>query len=177
MPKILPNIKETIVIEARKMLISSGYGNLNMRFIAKQCGIGVGTLYNYFSDKNELVMEIFNDDWNKTIKAVKALETRNTSLKFKINEIYINIKKFLDNYLEVFMEMAYSAKQKECPRQDIMKPIYNSLETILIFHKNIGEIHCEIPLDKLSHFIISSLVTLCREKYMSFDELYECFNL
>jgi Transcriptional regulator len=177
MPKIIPNIKETVVIEARKMLIQDGYSSFNMRDIAKQCGIGVGTLYNYFPNKDELVRLIFNEDWNAVINFIRTLEMKNCPLKSKINEIYININNFLQNYLDVFMEMAYSNNKNKCHRGDMMNPVYNSLEAILTFHKNIGELHTEVPLDKLSHFITTNLVTLCRDKYLSFDELYDCFKL
>lgn len=177
MPKIIPNIKETIISEARKTLLEDGYSKFNMRDIAKQCGIGVGTLYNYFSNKDELVRAIFNDHWNSVIKFVKSLESKNDSLRNKINEIYISINKFLENYIDVFMEMAYSSNEKKYHSLEIMKPIYTSLEVILAYHKSIGEVHCEIPPDKLSHFIISNLLNLCRDKYLTFDELYECFNL
>lgn len=177
MPKLIPNIKETIVLEARKILIESGYKSFNMRDIAKQSGIGVGTLYNYFSDKDELVREVFIDDWNKAILTVKSLETYNASLKSKINEMYLSINKFLENYLVIFLEMAYSSNVKKCDNADIMNPMYVSMEAILLFHRNLGEVHSEVPLDKLAHFIVSNLVALCREKYISFDDLYSCFNL
>ena len=177
MPKIIPNLKETIVIEAKHMLIKDGYENFNMRDIAKKCSVGVGTLYNYFPNKDNLAIAIFLEDWNQVITNVKSLETKNCTLKTKIYEIYENINEFLKNYMGIFMEMAYSSKESRYDRKDIMNPIYKSIETILKYHKGIGELNCDVPLDKEAYFIVANLVNLCREKFLTFDELYSCMKL
>ena len=54
MPKILENIREKAVAEAREELLGEGYRAMTIRRVAEQLGIGVGTLYNYFPSKEYL---------------------------------------------------------------------------------------------------------------------------
>lgn len=177
MPKIIPNVKETIIFQGRKTLLENGYNSFNMREIAKNSGIGVGTLYNYFSNKDELIIEIFNDDWNLVLKLADAQIERECSLKIKIHDIYIYMHNFLEKYIDAFIEMAYSRNKKQCSHNSIMTPLYSSVEKILLYHKSIGDIKMILSLDKMSHFIISNLVMLCKDKALTFDEMYSCFNL
>ena len=55
MPKIVENVRQRILLEAKKQLEETGYGNMTIRSIASGCGIGVGTIYNYFSSKDVIV--------------------------------------------------------------------------------------------------------------------------
>ncbi|WP_242855580.1 TetR/AcrR family transcriptional regulator [Ruminiclostridium josui] len=72
-PKIIENIKENLILEGRKTLIEKSYKELNIRDIAKTCGIGIGTFYNYFENKEKFVHEIFMDDWRKIIGLSESL--------------------------------------------------------------------------------------------------------
>ena len=55
MPKIVENVKERIILETRKQIKEVGYSKVTIRSIAKACGIGVGTIYNYFESKDVII--------------------------------------------------------------------------------------------------------------------------
>ncbi len=48
MPKIIENLRERLLAEAKRQVMESGYANTTVRSIAKACGVGTGTVYNYF---------------------------------------------------------------------------------------------------------------------------------
>ena len=48
--------KEAIMQVCRRIVAEKGMNALNMRLVADQCGIALGTLYNYFADKDALVL-------------------------------------------------------------------------------------------------------------------------
>ena len=48
----------TIVLEALKLFRSKSYHTTSMADIAKSCGILKGSLYHYFSSKEELMMKV-----------------------------------------------------------------------------------------------------------------------
>ena len=62
MPKIIENIKEQIIEEAKRQLFENGYAKTTIRSVAKACGIGVGTIYNYFPSKEMLISAFMLDD-------------------------------------------------------------------------------------------------------------------
>ncbi len=95
MPKIIENVRETLISEARKQVETMGYSNVTVRSIASACGVGVGTVYNYFESKDMLVATYILEDWGKAIGAINdcSIETDNPEKIFKC--IYTELKKFL----------------------------------------------------------------------------------
>lgn len=63
MPKAIDDLHNTILREARPILVSHGYEQLTIRNVARICGVAVGTVYRYFDSKDELVSEILRNDW------------------------------------------------------------------------------------------------------------------
>lgn len=63
MGKHLENPREYILIRAEELTRTVGLVGLNMRELAKVCGLAVGTVYNYFPTKGDLQMEIVRRFW------------------------------------------------------------------------------------------------------------------
>lgn len=176
MPKIIENAKEKLILEGRKALLEKNYKELNIRDVAKSCNIAIGTFYNYFSNKEEFVSEIFRDDWRSTIGLADSLKASEEPLGEKIKKIYLSMQGFVDRYLTIFYEIAV-LKGYERKRNYDMKDLYIKLEEILSIEKAKGNIKSNLELNKLTHFIISNLMYLSQNKYMSFDELYNHMNI
>lgn len=63
MPKIIPNIREQLLTEAKKQISEQGYGKTTIRSVANACNLGVGTVYNYFNSKDMLIATFMAEDW------------------------------------------------------------------------------------------------------------------
>ena len=63
MPKIIDEARDRILITARRKLFAEGYSGLTLRSVAQECSIAVGTIYNYFKDKDTLVASVMMEDW------------------------------------------------------------------------------------------------------------------
>jgi len=53
------NKKESILLSALELLTQKGVHNTPMSAIAKEAGTGMGTIYNYFKNKDELINELY----------------------------------------------------------------------------------------------------------------------
>lgn len=79
MPKIIQNIEKKINQAALKLLEDHNYQSLNMKLIAAEAEIAVGTLYNYYQNKEELFLAVFKKSWQKTfIKLDQILREEKT---------------------------------------------------------------------------------------------------
>lgn len=54
--------KDKIVMAARQLFAEQGYEAATLRQIAAKAGLGLGTLFNYISDKRDLIYLIFNEE-------------------------------------------------------------------------------------------------------------------
>lgn len=57
--------REVILTASRTMLREKGWAAINMRSVASQCGVAVGSLYNYFGSKTELVAATVESVWKE----------------------------------------------------------------------------------------------------------------
>lgn len=57
--------REEILEASREMLGEKGWSAIHMRSVAARCGVAVGSLYNYFSSKTELVAATVESVWQE----------------------------------------------------------------------------------------------------------------
>lgn len=75
MPKIIENLREQLLAETKKQIEERGYANTTIRSVARACGVGVGTVYNYFESKEMLVASFVFESWKTYLDAMAALST------------------------------------------------------------------------------------------------------
>ena len=117
MPKIIKNLKEQLVTTARAQLSSLGYSGMTVRSVAAECGVGIGTVYNYFENKDALVAAVMIEDWHECLSGVERSKTARDTL-YAIHRALID---FAEKYSAVFQDpeahSAFSAVQGERHKQ------------------------------------------------------------
>ena len=71
MPKKIENIKDTILLKGREILDNGGFDAFNIRAVSKECNIAVGTIYNYYPSKENLIANIMFVDWQNRVGKIK----------------------------------------------------------------------------------------------------------
>lgn len=73
MPKIIENVREQLLAEAKKQIKERGYAETTVRSVAGACGLGVGTVYNYFKSKEMLIASFVYEDWKNYLSYMQSL--------------------------------------------------------------------------------------------------------
>ena len=102
MPKIIDNVREELLKEAKKQLIENGYSHTTIRSVARGCGIAIGTVYNYFPSKDMLIATFMMEDWNTAFSSVERVEK--TNKKELMEGIYNAILSFSAMYEGLFKD-------------------------------------------------------------------------
>lgn len=175
MPKIIENIRENILENGKQMMLEGNYNDFSIRNLAKKCGLGLGTFYNYFLNKEELAYHIFKSDWDKTLIQVDELKCACLPFKKKLHIIYLSLESFLGQYMNIFKEMA-GGDMKGCPH-DYYKEIGIKLSELLEIEKKSGNINPEVEPSKLSYFLLLNMFDSIKKRHLTFDEMYGCINI
>jgi AcrR family transcriptional regulator len=95
MPKLIPNVRERLASDLEELLRKEP-GNASIRALARRSGIAVGTIYNYFPDKEALVNAAFEKQWldivQRAEKAILSAPTRRRALINSVDSIYRDVE-------------------------------------------------------------------------------------
>lgn len=75
--------KKNIINAALKLFSKNGYDNTSVRMIAKEAGISIGLMYNYFQSKEEMVLTILAEAFNDLDSALMAAQEANPKEQFR----------------------------------------------------------------------------------------------
>lgn len=102
MPKIIENVRELLLDTAKKQIKERGYANTTIRSVAGECGLAVGTVYNYFKSKDMLIASFVVADWNSylsDIRGAKLSEPRKA-----LHNIYNALISFSEQHASLFRD-------------------------------------------------------------------------
>jgi AcrR family transcriptional regulator len=77
MPKIIKDLKDQILASAIKIFNESDFKGVSLRKVASDCNIAVGTLYNYYPSKKEIMLDVFNKLWTNTFDYLEVFIEKN----------------------------------------------------------------------------------------------------
>ena len=109
MPKIIENLETKLIEEAKKQIEEAGYGAMTIRSVAKACGVGVGTVYNYFPSKEDLIAKHLLEDWKQCIAAIQAVSTYSDVPRPAVLCIYDQLVAFARRHAAIFQDEAAAA--------------------------------------------------------------------
>ena len=104
MPKIIENLPLRLAEEARKQTLESGYSALTIRSVAAACGVGTGTVYNYYPSKDTLVATFLLEDWTDRIHAITACAGQSADRTSLLRFVHETLRDFLLQYESVFRD-------------------------------------------------------------------------
>ena len=108
MPKIIENLESRLIAEACRQIEEVGYGAVTIRSIAKACGVGVGTVYNYFPSKDDLLAHYLFADWIECITAINAVSTYCDSHLPLLRCIYDQLHAYIQRHQMIFHDPSAS---------------------------------------------------------------------
>ncbi|MBQ6799189.1 MAG: TetR/AcrR family transcriptional regulator [Oscillospiraceae bacterium] len=109
MPKIIENPEVRLLEEARRQIEEQGYAAMTVRSVAKACGIGIGTVYNYFPSKEELLATVLLQDWKECVAAIEAMSNTSDQPEPVARCIFDQLLAFARRHSAIFRDAAAAA--------------------------------------------------------------------
>jgi AcrR family transcriptional regulator len=100
--------KEAILAVAKEVVLSSGLQNLNIRDVADKCSVSVGSIYNYFPTKGDLILSTIESIWRE-ILVLDASENPSQSFTDKVESLFHRIRDGLGQSPSFFLSHSMNA--------------------------------------------------------------------
>ena len=171
--------REAILSVCKEVVIQSGIQALNIRGIAEKCGVSVGSVYNYFPSKGDLMIATVESVWKEIMHGSKGCIS-NHSFVENVSSLYNSIQDGCEKYPAFFSihSMSIASLDKDKGR-DVMNRYFVHIESALLkaldFDENVREdvFSDNFTKEAFVDFIFSNIITLLMKKDKSCDFLLE----
>jgi len=161
------NKKDIIAEKAIDIIINKGLSKLTMDEVAKACDYSKGTLYNYYSNKDNLIVSAF-------IKLINKFTYRIEDIEVKDNE---SLEQKAEFYSKIYSKLFTSLSSHEILRSfEIILDSVNNKKNFSPL-KNTFENYFTVVLDKFEDIFESKNKALMVQAMLVGLQLYKVFGV
>lgn len=119
-------LRDTLLELARNITDREGIDAVNIRLLAQRAGVATGTVYNYFANKEEILLALTEEYWRQ---ALLEMDTSVTAISFcdQLQEIYAYLKEQLDHSAGKFMSSLNNAAAGQARMESMQSVLEKSL--------------------------------------------------
>lgn len=170
------NQKEIILSSAKQIALEQGITKINIRSVAQKSGISIGTVYNYYPTKADLLVAVIEDFWSEAFEKInfKTLEGKN--FYEKIQEVYDNLYTYLHNFKDNWLEQIslLNAQEKKLGRkkeEEYFDKICNMIISFMDRDESIGDKVWKdcISKEKTAEFIFDNMLLMLKKDESDFE--------
>lgn len=164
------NYKERILSSAKEIALTEGMTKIDIRSVAKNCGIASGTVYNYFHSKGDLLVAVIEDFWEDAFQNIDwrifAHNDFYTNLEKMYNILNEYLNKFKENWLEELSFLKTHEKQLGRQKQnEYFKTIGNRIMAMMDMDDIVRNYPWseEVSKEKMAEFIFDNMLINLRK--------------
>lgn len=127
--------RQIILVAALTLFASRDFRSVTVREIAKQAGISIGTIYNYYSNLTELFLDVFLNSAGEITQLLDQLSDQEPAALETTCELYIG---YLNDNMTFYQMMSHFMLGGDLPPDATqkldtqMKELMNRMETALL---------------------------------------------
>ncbi len=166
--------RQTILTVAARQFKLDGFANTSIAGIMQAAGLGVGTFYNYFNSKEEVLLTLAKNLCDEVAENISAADAGNNSSSELLELCCVCTAKLIDEnrfILPLFISASeYSDKPEQIPQS--LSPGFRELfEKIILHGQERGEFRADVPSNIIAEMVHSIYQTTAFSKLdISFRE-------
>lgn len=166
--------REDIIKVGREIVSQKGINNINIRLMAEECNVSVGSIYNYFSNKDELLIGIVESIWREIFSKFN---------RYNLEDRFSNIVKIFfecineeNNKYPMFFSVHFAGMNREAGKSAMNKyftEINMRFKIALVSDSNIKpDVFNDIlTQDKFIEFVLTNVFDLVSKNKKNCDTL------
>lgn len=180
--------RENIINIAKEIVSKEGIQAVNMRYISKKAGFAVGSIYNYFPSKNDLIIAVVESIWEDIFHIDKGFDDfdRFTEYIEKLFENIVDKSKNYPNFFTLhsigFMTDKDNKQNKDDKGKETMDRYFSHMKIklleILNNDKNIKKdaFNVNFTKEKFIDFVFSNIIIFLMRDKNDCEILIETIN-
>lgn len=171
MNKFSENPREVILEGAKEIALEQGVSAINIRAVASRCKISVGTVYNSFSTKSELLVAVVEEFWREAFNDFhKCLEGEKNffeKIELLYNNLFVYLGKFQENWIEQLSLLSRSEKSLGRKREhEFFEKVRKSIVYLLESEDIISDETWtdNLTKEKMAKFIFSNMLAMLKAR-------------
>lgn len=171
--------QEAILCAGKEIVLEKGLQGLNIRDVARRCGVSVGSIYNYFPTKSDLIVATIESVWKEIMHGYKVCENQHHFVDI-IQSLFFNIQKSSEKYPSFFSahSMSVATIDQEKGRESMNKYFLHMKKGLLATLNADSRVKDDafpptFTKEDFIDFIFSNLLTLLMKQASSCDFLLE----
>ncbi len=171
--------RESILAVSTRIATEQGLQSINMRSVAAACNVAVGSVYNYFPSKADLIAATIENVW----KSVFHLAGNNDDMRDfteHVKWIFESVRKGSDKYPSFFTlhSMSFADVEKTKGRQVMNQYFYHIKSSLLETLQKDNKVRTDafrddFPPEPFVDFVFSILITLLMKNETTCELLLE----
>jgi len=168
-------LRETLLDCARVITDAEGPEAINIRVIARQAGVSIGTVYNYFSNKDDMLLALTEEYWKKTLSEMFE-EVTAGSFYGQLEEMFTFLSRRIHSSAGILMR---SLSNIEVVGRDRMQSMQEALKENIIQRMRLdNNVRVDIwnetfTKEQYAHFIIMNMMLHLQMKASTFEFFIE----
>ncbi len=98
------DFREIILYNANEIALNRGISEISIRAVAKKSGVSVGTVYNYYPSKAEIVVAVIEKFWKEAFEKLNLITLNGENFIEKFQNFYIHLYDYLHNFKQNWLE-------------------------------------------------------------------------
>jgi AcrR family transcriptional regulator len=160
-----------IIAAAKELFETQGFHETTTAEISEKAGIGTGTLYLYVGSKEELLVEVFQDDvgraWRRALGGVDPSQPLLEQLVQAFGEVCDFHARDPELARTYFKELMFLPDEGRAATAEFMRHYYEQLIAVLKAAQDDGELRGDVPLRVLARNLFASWYHLMLRRHTS----------
>lgn len=167
-------LKKDILKVAKELSISNGISAINIRTVANMSNVSIGTVYNYYASKDDLILAIVSDFWKNAFSNIDFMSLDKYDFVESLEKVYYSlleyISSFKNNLLAELIALNNSSKIKgRKTEQQYLKKISDIINHLLLQNPKITNIYTNEEITKLSIIIFDNILSMLKKGESDFS--------
>lgn len=146
--------KEQILEHAMQIALQEGIDAVNIRKLAAACNIAIGSVYNYYADKEELITEVSKRFWQKILLDQEKLYRKGIGFSTFLEQYYNYLYGRLTRYDKSWISGMNQAEPKQIATKLLKEVLQND------YRVNASIWNMELNEDAFCAYVFTNLMAL-----------------